>query len=235
MTLKDDINSGIKKIVEGEMDIRDGKVVPTVESIALYNGGVKIEAVFLYVDLADSTELVSTLPQQTSAKIIKTFLYSMSRLITYHDGVITSFDGDRVMGVYVGERMNTKAALTALKMRWVVDKIIQPKIHSTFKSVREHEYVLKHGVGIDVGNVLAVRAGIRNSNDIVWIGQAPNIAAKLSDIRKPNYPTYITDRLFKRLADDGKYSSDKRDFWESCSTGLPESPNGYRSEWSYGI
>lgn len=70
-----------------------------------------------------------------------------------------------------------------------------------FASVRKYNIFLKHCVGIDYGSAVAVRAGIRNDNDLIWIGVAPSLAAKLSDIRDYPYEIYITERVFDKIAE----------------------------------
>ena len=78
---------------------REGRVVPATADVALKDGAVKIEAAFLYADLAGSAKLSKTCPWTTTAKIIRAFLDCATRLIIKHGGHVRSFDGDRVMGV----------------------------------------------------------------------------------------------------------------------------------------
>jgi hypothetical protein len=47
--------------------------------------------------------------------------------------------------------------------------------------------------------------GIRNSNDLVWVGRAPNIAAKLSSFREAGFASYITADVFAKLNDSAKF------------------------------
>ncbi|WP_207549168.1 adenylate/guanylate cyclase domain-containing protein [Mycobacteroides chelonae] len=63
---------------------------------------------------------------------------------------------------------------------------------------------ISHRVGIDTGESLIVRGGARNNNDLISVGAAPNIAAKLSDL-KNGHTTYITDRVYDELADNLLY------------------------------
>jgi class 3 adenylate cyclase len=52
-----------------------------------------------------------------------------------------------------------------------------------------------------------VRAGIRDNNDLIWIGKPPSFAAKLSDIRDYPNEVYISGRVHSKLPDDAKHSS----------------------------
>ncbi len=49
---------------------------------------------------------------------------------------------------------------------------------------------------------------MRGSNDLVWVGRAANIAAKLCSIREAGYPSWISESVFNALGKDVKYASD---------------------------
>jgi class 3 adenylate cyclase len=72
--------------------------------VKLGNDAVKLSATVLYADLADSTKLVDGHTKQFSAEIYKTFLHCAAKIIRSEDGVITAYDGDRVMAVFIGDR-----------------------------------------------------------------------------------------------------------------------------------
>ena len=50
-------------------------------------------------------------------------------------------------------------------------------------------------VGIDASSVQVARAGLRNDNDLIGVGRAPNIAAKLNAVRYESYNTLITETV----------------------------------------
>ena len=213
MTLADDLVSGVDDILEQAWDIRAGQVVPETEDVALAGGGVRLEATVLYSDLADSTELAWHHDHRKAAKVMKAFLYCASKLVGAHGGKIVSFDGDRVMAVYVGRTKNTSAAKTALKINYAVAKLIRPRVEAQYPSLAEAGFVLNHATGIDTGKILAVRAGMRGSNDLVWIGRAPGIAAKLSDIRDSD-KSLITRDVYSSLHKSAKEGgSPLREMW----------------------
>ena len=127
MAIDDDIKSEVDAILSTTWDVTDGTAVPATDDIKLQGGGRKLDVVMLYVDLADSTALVSY-NKQMAAKILKSFLSSCTRLIRHNGGHIRSFDGDRVMGVFIGDTKNSSAAKTALNIKWVFDEILKPKL-----------------------------------------------------------------------------------------------------------
>ncbi len=231
----EEIESDIQTTIDTVWDKRNGIKIPDTTDIALAGGAVEIDATFLYADLANSSKMAKELDRRITAKILKSFLASVSKLIKLNNGKIVSFDGDRVLGVFYGGYKNTNAAKCALQIKYVVQKIIKPKFESKYKSVRNASFNINHGVGVDTGSVLAVRGGVRGSNDIIWIERAPNLAAKLSDLREVDYQTFITARVYNKLNEEAKYGgTEKKNMWESRSWKfLEESISVYRSSWHW--
>lgn len=211
-------------------DQRDGRVVPATPDVVLKDGAVKVEAAFLYTDLAGSAKLSKTCPWSTTAKIIRAFLDCATRLIIKHGGHVRSFDGDRVMGVFLGDSMNSSASICGREIHWAVRKIIQPAAAKQFKSISDAGIEIRNCSGIDVGEVRAIRSGIRDNNDLIWIGKAASFSAKLSDLRDKGYHTYISSRTFSKLSDSAKYDSNGKNIWESTNfTFAGENETVYKS------
>ncbi|MFW9438925.1 adenylate/guanylate cyclase domain-containing protein [Xanthomonas euvesicatoria] len=234
MAIVDDLTNETDRILNQQWSLRDGSVVPTTETVLLAGGGVKLTPVMLYADLADSTLLASNFNRQVASKVIKAFLSAACRIIRYNGGDIRSFDGDRVMGVFLGERMHTKAALTALQINYTVIHILRPKIEAKYPALAEGGYRLKHAVGIDKSEVLVTRSGIRDNNDLIWVGRSPNIAAKLAAIRQDNLTSFMTKPVYDAVAQDGKIAHDGQNMWEECNwktAPLDEVKKLYRSTW----
>jgi adenylate cyclase len=209
-----DIRTNTDAILSTAWNRRTGQVVPKTDDVALKNGAVDLEAAVLYADLAKSTELAGTFQRTTAAKIVRAYLSAMTRLITYHGGEIRSFDGDRVMGVFVGGNKNTSAAKCALRMNWALTKVLRPKAEAKFPSLKKSGFVLEHCVGVHRSDLLVVRGGIRDNSDLVFIGTAPNLAAKLSDIRNAPYRSYITWHVYDKLGKSAKIDAKTgRSFW----------------------
>lgn len=216
MAIIDTLTDEVDNILDISWDERSGNVIPDTGDVALKNGAVKIEATFLYADLAGSSVLAKLCPWQTTAKIIRSYLDTAVRLIRHHGGEIRSFDGDRVMGIFKGDTPNTSAANCARNIDWVVSNLINPKAKAKFKSIENNDIKIRHCVGIDTSEARAVRSGIRNNNDLIWIGKAPSFAAKLSDIRAYPYEVYISKESYNKLASSAKKDGDK-DVWSSTT------------------
>ncbi|MFD8440416.1 adenylate/guanylate cyclase domain-containing protein [Streptomyces microflavus] len=234
MGLVDDISAAVTKVVCSDWNSRKGTAVPSTDTVALGNGAVEVDAVYLYADLADSTGLARDFTRTTAAKVIRAYLDGTCRVIRACGGEIRSFDGDRVMAIFMGGAKNTNAADCALKINHVVTKIVRPKVEANLSSIVTRGFQIKHCVGIDTGTALVVRGGVRGSNDLVSIGRAPNVAAKLSDIRNGNYHSYITEDVFNSMLDSAKYSSEKKLMWAGPYTREVggQTITVYRSNWS---
>ena len=213
MALKDDLTSAVDGILGKKFEERDGKVIPTSDDVALSNGAVKLEAAFLYADLAGSGRIAQVCPWDTTAKIIRAYLDCAVRIIRSHGGEIRSFDGDRVMGVFIGDLKRTYAVKSALKIQWATRHLIEPEARKRFASVKNNDVKIQQACGVDVGFVRAVRAGIRNNNDLIWIGRPASFSAKLSDVREYPYCTFISEEVYNGLLDEAKVS-DGRNMWE---------------------
>jgi adenylate cyclase len=216
MALADDVKNEVDGIISQEWNIRDGQVVPKTEDIALSGGAVKLDSTILYADLADSTDLAMNYDKRVAAKVFKCYLSSCSRIIKNFGGEIRSFDGDRVMGVFIGNSKNSNAGKTALKINGAFQKIIKPKLEAKYPSLTNGSYRLRQRVGVDTSEVLAVRGGVRNDNDLVWVGRCPNIAAKLSSMDISGYSSFITEDVYSRLNEESKLASGT-DMWTRLS------------------
>lgn len=233
MALLDDITSDVSTTISTTWNTRKGTTVPTTDTVSLAGGAVELDATYLYTDLADSSKIAKNFDRRIAAKIFKAFHSTSCRLIRSHGGVVTSFDGDRVLAIFVGDTKNTDAAICALQINYVVNEVIRPKFEKNYDAVKNADFKISHGTGIDTGTVLIVRAGARGTNDLVSIGRGPNLAAKLSDLR--NARTYITASVYTRLAESAKIGGrNKENMWTKKTWEfLGENITIYQSSWQW--
>jgi len=233
MSKCDEISKDIQATIDTQWNKRNGNKIPNTEDVALAGGAVEIDATFLYADLASSSKMAKELDRRVTAKILKSFLTAVSKLVKHNGGKIVSFDGDRVMGVFYGDSKNSSAAKCALQIKHIVQNVIKVKFEKKYDTVKDASFSIDHGVGIDTGTVFAVRGGVRGASDLIWIERAPNLAAKLSDIRESPYQTIITRRVYDCLNDGSKYAGDKN-MWKSTTWEfLDETIMVYRSSYTW--
>ena len=156
MSLGDDLKSQVKMIFGEQWSTRDARRIPDSEELKLSNDAVKLDGTVLYADLSGSTKLVNTYKDHFAAEIYKAYLHCAAKIIRSEGGVITAYDGDRIMAVYIGDYKNTSAARSGLKINYAVKNIVNPALKSQYP-VRT--YVVKQAVGIDTSKLYVTSNG----------------------------------------------------------------------------
>jgi class 3 adenylate cyclase len=229
-TILEDLKSEIGNILRGQWTTRDGTQVPEATDVELGNNAIKLTATVLYSDLVESTKLVGSFKDNFAAEIYKCFLRGACRVIQKNGGVITAFDGDRAMAVFLGESKNTQAVGSALEINHVVTEVINPMIKETYP---KSTYEVRHAVGVDTSPLFVARTGVRGSNDLVWVGRAANYAAKLCSFRGDGFASWITADVHASMRDSVKYSNGDpsgKPMWEERSW-TAQGISVYRSNW----
>lgn len=123
MTITEDITNNASTTFKSKWETREGTVVPVPEDLKLSNDAVSFKrATIFYADLDGSTSLVNSKTWQFSGEVYKTFLYTTSRLIRHHGGTIVSYDGDRVMGIFIKPSQCNDAVSCALNVNYAIKK-----------------------------------------------------------------------------------------------------------------
>lgn len=163
MSLLDDLKSEARDIFSKQWNVAEGEVVPDPSALKLTNDARHFErATVLYADLSGSTNLVNTKHWQIAGEIYKAYLYCAAKIIRSLGGDITSYDGDRVMAVFIGPNQTSNAAICGLQINWAVKNVVNPALKTKYPNV---EYVVKQVVGIDTSELRAARIGVRGGND----------------------------------------------------------------------
>jgi class 3 adenylate cyclase len=226
MSFKEDLESKVHDILASQWETRSGIVVPEPENLKLSNDGVELEGTVLYADMDGSTRMVDEHGPKFCAEVYKAFLYCAGEAIRAEGGVITAYDGDRVMAIFIGDRKNTSAAKAALKLNYCAKQILNPAIAAQYPKAG---FTLKHTVGIDTSNLLVARTGVWGANDLVWVGRAANYAAKLTELDSA-YPTWITKSVHSALNEEAK-STNGKSMWEAMIWKTMKDLPIYRSTW----
>jgi class 3 adenylate cyclase len=202
--LSDKLKLKVKAIIHTEWEERTGQSVPEPENVPARNYAVKLDAAILYADLAHSTHLVDKYKWWFAGEVYKSYLECSAAIIKSSGASIVSYDGDRIMAVYVGSGKEDRAVNAALKINGAVTAIINPRIKEIFPN---NPYEISQAIGIDIGEVYAAKVGVRNDNDLTWIGKVANRAAKLSDLRLVKNGIYVSAAVYAKLSEENKLSN----------------------------
>jgi class 3 adenylate cyclase len=231
MTLKQELEAGVAKILSEVWKKREGRVVPESEDLQLGNDAITLNGTILYADLSDSTGLVDSRKPFFAAEVYKAYLFSAAKIIRSRGGVITAYDGDRIMAVFIGDSKNTSAAKAALNINWATRQIINPALTKQYPN---DVFTVKQTVGIDTSDLWVARTGVRGANDLVWVGRAANHAAKLASM-SPDYPSWISGDVYDCLAEEAKVAKDGRNMWEERVWTKMNNRRIYRSNWTWSV
>jgi len=213
MSFDEDLRKEIRTIFRSAWEVTDGRVIPSPEDVGLGNKAKKVDISILYADMAGSTDMVKGYKREYCAEIYKTFLLGCCRVIRRNGGELISFDGDRIMGAFIGDAKNSTAAKAALNIKWVMDNIVQKEHDEYYVNIKR---TIEYTVAVDVAEHHAVRTGIRGSNDLVWVGNAANLAAKLTNHNWSPYRSIITYRVYNSLNNASKFDGNGRNMWISA-------------------
>lgn len=206
-----ELQEAIDEVLSTKWQRRSGTVVPEAENVRLGNDAVEIDGTVLYADLVDSTGLVQGHKDWFAAEVYKVYLMCASELIKNNGGTITAFDGDRVMGVFIGGYKNSSAAKCALQINHMVSEEINPRLKTRYPNT---SFELHQAVGVDTSKLLVARTGVRGANDLVWVGRAANYAAKLCSLRNDVHSSFITSGVFSKLSAEAKFGgSPPQNMW----------------------
>jgi class 3 adenylate cyclase len=130
MGLKDDLAAEVKATFAAAWQEESTTAVPAPEDLRLNANHAKNlkSATVLYADLDGSTPMVDNYKWHFSAEIYKNYLRCAAQVIRSEEGVITAYDGDRIMAVFTGGSKNTSAVRCAMKINYAVVEIIRPAI-----------------------------------------------------------------------------------------------------------
>lgn len=218
---KDTLEKKVKSIFDETFTQNDIEDVPDIEDKRLTHGatGLKGEFAFLYADLRGSSAYTDEHRLQTIAKIYKAFHHCAVESIKSKSGRIRSFDGDRVLGVFGGKRKVNNAVEAAKLIIGCEQDILAPMVKKKYGNDS-----FEIGVGIATGDTLVVKAGVgydKNNRDLVWIGDPPNLGAKLSDKASNPHSIYICSNTKGKLLEKNEFETkngQKKSKWEIVVT-----------------
>jgi class 3 adenylate cyclase len=188
--LRAEIDDEVSEILGADFDIEVTKTrfVPDASDSAITfpdldsksQGAKLIDTCVLYIDIRRSTELNFSHRPQTVAKLYTAFVRAMTHVARHYGGHVRGIIGDRVMVIFDSEDCFTSAVDCAIAMNTVAKYLINARFKANDVTC---------GIGIDAGNMLATKTGIRrhgfeqaNYRALVWLGHPANIASKLTDL-----------------------------------------------------
>lgn len=151
--------------------------IPSREKLT-YNNGFYVYCTAMFVDIRKSTALTEKYRRPTLARIYRTFISEVVAVINGNSDCSEIFiQGDCVWAVFNTpfKRDIDYAFSTAARVSSIIDTM-----NCKFK--KKGIDPISIGIGLDYGRALMIKAGYSGSsiNDIVWMGDVVNNAAKIA-------------------------------------------------------
>lgn len=187
----------LQEIVGQDVNRVLARVLPAVGELP-FTDAKEINAAVLYIDIRNSSSIAASHIGTVAAKIYRAFYTAAIYCGKHYGGIIGGFAGDRIMFVFPYKQSKNPQAIAlkaALYMEHVMKNFVNPLLQAKF------EHPLSWGVGIDFGEILIVRVGTRGvgNSDRIWVGDAANLASKLSEKYEG---IYISKQAFEDISDN---------------------------------
>jgi class 3 adenylate cyclase len=230
--IQDRLKQKTKLNIRRIRDIKDGFTMPELTSVAI-GSAKRMEAAILFFDLENFTVNSSKISNEHVLYMLNMIIPEIMFIINHWKGEIEKNTGDGVMAIFGTETRNSfliarDTIEAAMTIQYVMLNDIQPKLsadglpHMNFR------------IGIDMGDVLISRIGVKNANFLTIVGAAANRASKLQNISNSN-GICIGENLYKNISQllcsfctEGKHDEWK---WHYPDTKQPYRFFHYGFEW----
>ncbi|QSO49185.1 adenylate/guanylate cyclase domain-containing protein [Alicyclobacillus mengziensis] len=166
---------------------RHAKNMPQAENLHLGESR-EIFATILFIDLRGSTKLSQELSLDDQMKILYTYLTVATQVAKASGAYIEKYTGDGIMGIFGQSDIMPTAQDTVRNALETSKGIIQAVYNVVNPVFREQGLPEIHcAAGLDCGQILISRIGIRGENDLVAIGEAANMASKIENATRAGH------------------------------------------------
>lgn len=163
----------------------------TGKTVAL--GGERREVTILFCDIRGFTELTSPMPPEEVIDMLNEHMTILTHVIKAHDGVVDKFVGDCVMAVFGAPFSHDDDVFAAARC---AVRLIQEREQLN----RSSRYVLRIGIGMATGPVVAGCMGSQERLNYTVLGERVNLASRLCGKAGP-MEIVIDSTTRARLAD----------------------------------
>ena len=160
--------------------------------------GEVIRAAVLYCDLRNSTSLTEALSREAYLALLNDFFQRTVDPILAGGGEVLKFIGDAVLAIFPVEGEDDDAVAAACRAAREAAEAIVGEVAAA--PLRADGLALQCAVGVHVGDVMYGNVGASRRLDFTVIGQAANVAARLSGLCKDlNHSLVLSEDVASRV------------------------------------
>ncbi len=163
-------------------------------------GGERKEATIFFSDVRGFTALSESLQPEQVVEMLNEYFTRMVAIIRSRGGVVDKYVGDAIMalwGVPLSSHDDTRNALMAcLAMRTELVKLNEIRLS-------RGQPILKIGMGLNIGPVIAGNIGSNEKMEYTVIGDAVNLASRIESMTKDfGVDLLISRDVYERITND---------------------------------
>ncbi|MBI5644405.1 MAG: adenylate/guanylate cyclase domain-containing protein [Deltaproteobacteria bacterium] len=161
-------------------------------------GGDRREVTVLFADIRGFTSISKRLRPEETVELLNSYFTFITEIVFRFEGTIDKFIGDAVMSVF-GAPIRSSAHLEQGVKAAIGIKLAVTEVNK----IREARglVALKMGVGLDSGTVIAGNMGSQARMDYTAVGDAVNMASRLTDLAKGG-DVLVSEEVYNLVADN---------------------------------
>jgi adenylate cyclase len=143
----------------------------------IHLGGVNQRVTILFADIRGFTEISERLPPEKIVEILNEYFTRVTDVIFDHGGTLDKYLGDGVLAIFGAPFSKGNDALNAVRAAAAIQRLLL-ELNRDAAARRRPE--LRVGIGVSTGVVTAGNIGSPRRIDYTVVGDAVNVAARLS-------------------------------------------------------
>ncbi|WP_197495382.1 adenylate/guanylate cyclase domain-containing protein, partial [Mycobacterium kyorinense] len=142
-------------------------------------GGEERHVAVVFVDIEDSTQLVTSRPPAELVQLLNRFFAVIVDEVDRHRGLVNKFEGDATLAVFGAPNRLEHPEEAALAAARAIARRLSAEVQECLA-----------GIGVAAGQVVAGNVGAKERFEYTVIGEPVNEAARLCDLAK-SHPTRL--------------------------------------------
>jgi adenylate cyclase len=153
------------------------KILTALEKNELELGGEQCEVTVAFADIRGFTSMSENTPTAELVRLLNIYLSTVIEAVLKYDGMVNKFGGDSIMAVWNAPTQCKEHALMAIKAAMDAQRAIMA-LHQEDASLPKIDF----SIGINTGKAMAGNFGSKDRLEYSVIGDAVNVAARLTGI-----------------------------------------------------
>lgn len=157
-------------------------------------GGQHVQASVIFADIVGFTALSESISPKEISELLNLYFTYIAKAVKFCNGHIDKYIGDCAMIVFGVPEKNRDHAYHAVACAWMIKQLIGC---INQRRISENKIPVEMRIGINSGTMVAGNMGSVDRMNYTVVGDAVNIASRLSHAGEPNEIIITEDVLFK--------------------------------------